>query len=699
MEGLTMLNLGFNLLSGNLPAQWMGMKNLTTLFLHNNTLSGTVPLREWANLTSLETLFVSYNNLTGSLPSGVRFPNLTILSNNQLSGSLPSDMSGAMFLDLSRNSLSGALPDPLTAPHLEVMLIGRNQLQKPVPDCWLYHRACLPSLELLGDGGLLRESASSYSWRRRNCRDELAFQWGDLRNITKRISDLLRKSNFAGYYLEDYGLDEAAQADIKMLCSNQNVPSVLGGLWGCFAALLLAGYALRKVVVPRWQAFLTSRWAPGGRALTNIASAATASIYWYDWVTDVMVIQEVWPAWTGGLLLALALLNYAVSGIVIVLHASRQATLGDRRPPQDLLQVKLTQWTVGWLLITAVMPLLDTVVLLLYLLQDTYMPVVQIPALDIDGFMHMRDVVKALTTALPTAVLTSVVYAMGNSPKVRLVFTQGVFVASLVGSLTLVLWAWYSSLFECQVEGIGMRELFRRVFTGKTLSPDTAESHPEPAAAPTPRSTFDSWLQLSFATSMTASEVKIAGHRSAKTLGGSTSAQAAGRRAKGGSRSSSFSAAGAGQARAGPAPSNSAQSAATCDGRTESTPPGDLPPQETTGSAAGRGLQRAEAGTELQRDPGGQQRHARNFSGNAINGKCSPAADSGVAGDLASAAPGKDTSEDSQSAQGAAGELQAPAYSVKDWVLWGLRLVVKIAVVLGPVAAVILIDYYKEGRN
>jgi hypothetical protein len=131
-----------------------------------------------------------------------------------------------------------------------------------------------------------------------------------------------------------------------------------------------------------------------------------------------MVIQEVWPAWTGGLLLALALLNYVVSGLVMVLHASRQANLArDRRPPRDLLQVKLTQWTVGWPLITAVMPLLDTVVLLLYLLQDTYMPFVQIRALDIDGFMHMRDVVKALTTALPTAVLTSVVYAMGNSPR------------------------------------------------------------------------------------------------------------------------------------------------------------------------------------------------------------------------------------------------------------------------------------------
>eukprot|EP00884_Botryococcus_braunii_P001823 jgi/Botrbrau1/11641/Bobra.0209s0031.1 len=395
-----------------------------------------------------------------------------------------------------------------------------------------------------------------------------------------------------------------------------------------------------------------------------------------------MVIQEVWPARTGVLLLVLALLNYVVSGLVIILHASQQATHGDCRPPRDLLQVKLTLWTVGWPLITAVMPLLDTVVLLLFLLQDTYMPFVQIQALDIDGFMHMRDVVKALTTALPTAVLTSVVYAMGNSPKVRLVYTQGVFVASLVGSLTLVLWAWYSSLFECQVKGIRMRELFRRVFTGKTLPPTTAEGHPEPAAAPRPKNTVESGLQLSFAASVTASEVQRAGHQSATTLRGSTSVRSAGRSAEGGSRS--FPAAGGGQARPGPAPPNIAQSMATCDGHTEGSPPGSRPPPESTSAAAGRDPQRAGAGTELQQVLGGQHWHAGNISGSASNGECGFEANPEKAGAAATAAPGDDTSEDSQFAQGAMHELNGLAYSVKDWVLWGLRLAVKTAMGAGP---------------
>eukprot|EP00884_Botryococcus_braunii_P012073 jgi/Botrbrau1/20867/Bobra.0135s0002.1 len=265
------LEMYSNFLNGSLPAHWRGVENLTTLFLDKNKLSGTVPWREWASLTNLTYLFASSNRLTGSLPSDVRFPERTILSDNQLSGSLPSNMSGARMLDLSKNSLSGTLPGRLTAPHLEVLYIGRNPLEKPVPDCWLYHRACLPSLKVLSDGGLLRESASSYSWRRRNCRDELAFEWGDLRNITQGFAKALDDMNLNQHSRFRKIPPDTQQADIKILCSNQNVPQVLGGLWGCFVALVLAGYALRDVVIPRWRAFLNSSWAPGHRAFTNIA--------------------------------------------------------------------------------------------------------------------------------------------------------------------------------------------------------------------------------------------------------------------------------------------------------------------------------------------------------------------------------------------------------------------------------------------
>eukprot|EP00884_Botryococcus_braunii_P001824 jgi/Botrbrau1/11642/Bobra.0209s0032.1 len=216
LRRLEVLDINSNFLNGTLPAQWMGMEGLKALHLGKNSLVGTLP-SEWGQLRRrLAFLAIMSNRLTGSLPSDARLAEFTFLSDNRLSGSLPSNMSGVRLLDLSRNLLSGALPDPLTAPDLEALYIGGNRLQKPVPDCWLYHRSCLPVLTLYSDGGLLRESASSYSWRRRNCRDELAFQWGDLSNVTHAFQR----------FLDKFGVDrnnpfraipvDAQQADIKM---------------------------------------------------------------------------------------------------------------------------------------------------------------------------------------------------------------------------------------------------------------------------------------------------------------------------------------------------------------------------------------------------------------------------------------------------------------------------------------------------
>eukprot|EP00884_Botryococcus_braunii_P009340 jgi/Botrbrau1/18407/Bobra.0794s0001.1 len=484
LKNLAVLSIQNNRLVGALPPDWAELGKLVALSVRNNSLSGTVPLRQWNSMANLKILDASVNRLSGSLPSDVLFAAVTLLAENQLSGSLPNNMTGARLLNLSSNLFSGALPDPLTAPQVEALYLGGNPgLRKPVPDCWLYHRSCLPALKLLSDGGLLWGSASTYAWRRRNCRDELAFQWGDERNISSSLQQLfqadddvpmLNITNYTGemnFDDNDGDYDDVVDQDINRLCRNENVPQVLGGLWGAFVALVLGGYALRKVVIPWWRAFVNSSWGLGGGTLTNMAGPLFASFYWYDWVTDMLVIQEVWPAWTGALLLSFALLNYVVAGWVMVLHSCRIATSKDRHHPSELLVVKVMLWTMGWPLITALVPLLDTVVLLLYLLEDMYIPFIQIRSLDIDGFMHMRDVVKALATALPSAVLTSAVYARGNSPDVRLVYTEEVFVASLMGSLMLVLWAWYSSLYECEVEGTGIWEHFCMVFTAETLPP------------------------------------------------------------------------------------------------------------------------------------------------------------------------------------------------------------------------------------
>ncbi len=70
-------------------------------------------------------------------------------------------------------------------------------------------------------------------WRRRNCHDKLAFQRGDLRNISISLKELRNLGKPAGFG----GVDpfpevpvDIQQDDIKVLCSNQNMALVLGGL-------------------------------------------------------------------------------------------------------------------------------------------------------------------------------------------------------------------------------------------------------------------------------------------------------------------------------------------------------------------------------------------------------------------------------------------------------------------------------------
>eukprot|EP00884_Botryococcus_braunii_P014493 jgi/Botrbrau1/23044/Bobra.136_1s0033.2 len=643
LESLRVLSIWNNRLVGALPPDWAKLGKLVGLSVRNNSLSGPVPLREWASMANFKALDASFNRLSGSLPSDVLFPAVLLLADNKLSGTLPNNMTGARLLNLSDNSFSGGLPDPVTAPQLEALFIGGNPgLQNPVPDCWLYHRSCLPALKLLSDGGLLRESASSYSWRRRNCRDELAFQWGDFRNISGSLKQLFKLGDDVPIFNTTYYFGNTIEVDqdINALCSNEHVPQILGGLWGAFVVLTLGGYALRKRLVPWWRAFMNSGWGAGGRFLTNVTAALFASIYWYDWVTDILVVQEVWPAWTGGLLLAFVLLNYAVSGWIMVLHAWRLAAFEDSRPPSELLSVKVMLWTLGWPLITALMPLLDTVVLLLYILQDMYIPFIQITSLNVDGFMHMRDVVKALATALPTTVLTSAVYARGNSPDVRLVYTEGVFVASLVGSVSLMLWAWYSSLFECELEGQGIWEHFRMVFTGETLPPDPNLSvRPKTPAASRHGDTVKSQRNIPFVTnSSVPTTLPCVTMSSVPTT----------------------------------APKVQLQRFYTALTRPTSAP--------DDGSSDKEGRPHASDATGLDQVGAGV-----------------PLPDAGLkAAGPAVDAPGEPVAEGARSGKPADLEAEAIVYRTKDVAFKALQALVRVVVMLGPVAAVLLIDYFKD---
>jgi len=86
LGGLTLLDLSFNNITGQIPQSILNLENLGFLFLGNNSLSGSLPNVKSRSLNNLD---FSYNQLSGSFPSWATQNNfqLNLVANNFVLGS------------------------------------------------------------------------------------------------------------------------------------------------------------------------------------------------------------------------------------------------------------------------------------------------------------------------------------------------------------------------------------------------------------------------------------------------------------------------------------------------------------------------------------------------------------------------------------------------------------------------------------
>ncbi|CAJ1920545.1 unnamed protein product [Cylindrotheca closterium] len=121
-----------NQLTGEFPRSVLRRK-LTKLSLHNNRLSGKLPLNEWTTATSLESIDISYNEFQGRIPptiGSIRDLNTLVARDAGLSGPLPPDLDNTSLevLNVEGNSLSGSIPLSYANLPLVQFAIGRNLL-------------------------------------------------------------------------------------------------------------------------------------------------------------------------------------------------------------------------------------------------------------------------------------------------------------------------------------------------------------------------------------------------------------------------------------------------------------------------------------------------------------------------------------------------------------------------------------------
>ncbi|XP_019191703.1 PREDICTED: receptor-like protein kinase 5 [Ipomoea nil] len=168
MTALEFLALSGNSLRGNIPSNLFLLKNLTTVYLYvnklsgpipqsvealnlywidfsNNTLTGKIP-EDFGKLKKLEGLVLFRNQLSGEIPESIgRLPALwdVRLFTNNLSGVIPADFgkhSKLQTFDVSTNNLVGSLPEGLCDNKVLSSIIAFNnhltgELPKSLGDC------------------------------------------------------------------------------------------------------------------------------------------------------------------------------------------------------------------------------------------------------------------------------------------------------------------------------------------------------------------------------------------------------------------------------------------------------------------------------------------------------------------------------------------------------------------------------------
>ncbi|KAL1556956.1 receptor-like protein 3 [Salvia divinorum] len=145
MPSLFVLNLTKNTLSGGLPRELGRLPALITDNSSSDLSSLALPFlfdsQQYNRLFNLPRgLKVGYNSLSGEIPAEIgqlKLLHLLDLNNNHFNGSIPAQLSGLVNLerlDMSENRLTGEIPQSLTKLHfLSYFSVAGNDLEGEIP--------------------------------------------------------------------------------------------------------------------------------------------------------------------------------------------------------------------------------------------------------------------------------------------------------------------------------------------------------------------------------------------------------------------------------------------------------------------------------------------------------------------------------------------------------------------------------------
>ena len=544
-RGLQILYLYGNNVAGPLPDAWAqkgSFPSLLGLALRNTLLTGTMPF-SWSSpdaFPQLQILDLANTQLHGTLPS---FSNsgLSVITVENCSfdsdlGPLWASSAPLQLISLTNNSLSGSLPDIASAmSQLRFLNLANNRLEGTVPLSWLQAGSLLSHISVLDVGQVWHASLAQTDWRQELCLKKYLYdadvtgqQLALLPALMQHLSSVTDYTDIAGVYNEglnswlqsgDY-LDVEFQdllqnvnnqlASVSDICANHDSRKVLLIVWilfgGCCLLALVAYFCAcfvtskpTTVHFALWPCFLPV-WTFACGLYDTFTGLGGLAFYYYDLVTSIIVLIQVWATWPGDLLTAIFLFHFAITGVSVANHGLYRI-LKQRYVVSDTgvrlnIAVLIVSLLVGPLCIPAVL-VLDTCAFI----RDALMCIRRFTQLfgvrwvrpgylmafrihrslhafdylglswvDLENYEDMHNLIAAFLQSMPTVVLNSIVFSLGNKPSHGIFLSSGLFVTAIVASCLAMLRCLVVILFQAFRNKVHPARHAANLIVGRTLA-------------------------------------------------------------------------------------------------------------------------------------------------------------------------------------------------------------------------------------
>ncbi len=307
-------------------------------------------------------------------------------------------------------------------------------------------------------------------------------------------------------------------ASVRQICSNQSSKTVLLIAWLLFGAICLAILGAYTLKICHQRHFGATNLASGLQC-PSVRTAATLlydtfaglgllAFYYYDLVTSIIVLGQVWGTWPGYVLLAIFLVHFATTGGIVAYHGfNRLADVKHNVPdvwPRTRTAIVVLSLLSSPLMIPVVL-VLDTCAFVRQVFRCAqhfthwfgfrWVRVGYLAAcvfhrslsdihyfglkwVDLEKYESMHNLVAAVFQSFPTMVLNSLLFSLGNKPSHGVFLSVDLFAAAFLASSLAVLKCLIVLLWQAYRTGVNPVVYAVRVVVGQTLSGHNSSAPP-----------------------------------------------------------------------------------------------------------------------------------------------------------------------------------------------------------------------------